>query len=110
MTWYTVAKIVDFEAKAMVVAMVEGRPVMISKFEGNFYAVDAICTHYPGYLPDGPVENACVTCPVHHAVYDLKTGKMVKNVPGLVKVALGGATDLHSYEIKVEGDEIKLNK
>ena len=50
--------------------------------------------------------------PVHHAQFDLRTGKMLKNVPGLVKVALGGAgaKDLNSYELKVEGDEIMVNK
>lgn len=112
MTWYSIAKTGEFEGRPLKVVMLEGRPVMISKLDGKYYAVDAICTHYPGYLPDGVFETGCVTCPVHHAQFDLRTGKMLKNVPGLVKVALGGAgaKDLNSYELKVEGDEIMVNK
>jgi 3-phenylpropionate/trans-cinnamate dioxygenase ferredoxin subunit len=110
MAWHTIAKIGEFESESMKVVIIENRPIILSKLDGKFYAIDAICTHMPGYLPDGKVEEDCITCPLHHAQYDLKTGRMTKNVHGLYKVAIGGARDLNSYGLRIEGDEIKLEK
>jgi nitrite reductase/ring-hydroxylating ferredoxin subunit len=44
----------------------------------------------------------------YHAKFDLKDGKMIKNVPGLMKMATGGAKDFNPYKLKVENEEIKL--
>jgi 3-phenylpropionate/trans-cinnamate dioxygenase ferredoxin subunit len=110
MSFNTIAKTSDFESKAIKTVMIGDKPVIISKLDGKFYAVDAICTHMQGYLPAGKIENACITCPVHHAQYDLKSGKMVKNVLGLVKMATGSAVDLKSYELNVEDGDIKVRE
>ncbi len=105
-----VAKIGDFRDAAIKTVMVWDTPIIISKFEGKFYAVDALCTHAHGYLPKGIRDDACIICPVHHAKFDLKTGKMLKNVPGLIKLAVGGAEDLTAYNLSVEGDDIKISR
>jgi nitrite reductase/ring-hydroxylating ferredoxin subunit len=63
-----------------------------------------------GYLPSGKLENKEVVCPVHRARYDITTGKLVKNVDTLVKMATGhGAKDLNTYTIKVEADDILID-
>jgi len=51
-----------------------------------------------------------VVCPVHKAEYDLDTGKVVKDVPSVLRLATGGrrATDLKTYEVKVVGDSIQV--
>src|SRR5271157_5955279 len=109
MAWETVAKTDEFENRIVKTVIVADKPVMISKLEGKFYAVDALCTHMKGYLPAGKVEDGCVTCPVHRAQFDLKTGKMVKDVAGMIKTITGsGANDLKSYELEVEGEKIKI--
>lgn len=108
MEWISVGKTSDLEGRLLKTVMVGEKPIIISKIGERFYAVDSICTHAQGYLPLGKVENECITCPTHHAQFDLKNGKVVKNVRGLVKVAIGGATDLTSYELKVEDGEIKI--
>ncbi len=103
-----VAKVNDVLEGAMIGSMVSGNPILISRIGGNFYAMDAVCSHFYGYLPKGELKGGVVTCPVHKAQYDVHTGKVVKNVPGMMKLAGGGriASDLRTYEVRVVGDSI----
>jgi nitrite reductase/ring-hydroxylating ferredoxin subunit len=87
--------------------MVNQKQIMIANVNGKYYAVDSICTHRFGYLPKGKLENNIVICPVHGAQYDVTTGKVYKDVPGLMKMATSsGATDLKSYKVEVKGGAI----
>jgi len=92
----------------MIGSIVSGNPILISRVGGDFYAMDAVCSHFYGYLPKGELKNSVVICPVHKAQYDVQTGKVVKNVPGLMKMAGGGkvAGDLRTYQVRVVGDII----
>jgi nitrite reductase/ring-hydroxylating ferredoxin subunit len=88
---------------------VKDRQVLVANVDGTFYAVDAICPHMSGYLPSGMLEKSEIVCPVHRARFDVTTGKLIKNVDTLVKVATGhGGKDLHAYTVKVESDDILI--
>jgi 3-phenylpropionate/trans-cinnamate dioxygenase ferredoxin component len=43
--------------------------------DGNFYALDANCTHETASLADGWIEGTEVECPVHSAKFCLKSGE-----------------------------------
>jgi 3-phenylpropionate/trans-cinnamate dioxygenase ferredoxin component len=43
--------------------------------DGGLYAVDDTCTHQDASLADGWVEDCWVECPLHAAVFDLRTGE-----------------------------------
>lgn len=97
----------EFGENAMKIVMVGKKPVIISKIDGKFYAVDAICTHMYAYLPSGTVKNGIIRCPVHGAQYDLKTGRVVGNVSEQIKAYTGReAHDLGAYQVEVEGTDI----
>jgi nitrite reductase/ring-hydroxylating ferredoxin subunit len=96
-----VCKISDIEVGTMQAFMVNKKQIMIANIDGKYFAVDSICTHRFGYLPKGKLEKNIITCPVHGAQYDITTGKLVKDVPGMMKMATnGGATDLNSYKVE----------
>jgi len=59
--------------------------VLVANVGGEFYAVEGVCPHMSGYLASGRLEGADVVCPVHGARYDLKTGKVSKDLPWLMK-------------------------
>jgi nitrite reductase/ring-hydroxylating ferredoxin subunit len=87
--------------------MINQKPILIANFGGKYYAMDSICSHRFGYLPKGKLENNIVICPVHGAQYDVATGKLIKDVPGMMKMATnGGASDLHSYKVEIKDDTI----
>ena len=90
---------------------VDGKRVLVARVRGDFYAIDAVCSHLAGNLADGTLDNAIVTCPVHHSQYDVRTGKVVKNVGRLVKLATRKeATGQRAYETKVVGPDILLKR
>lgn len=87
-----------------------GKQILVANVGGAYYAVDAICTHMKGYLPAGTLKDNIVTCPVHGSQYDVTTGKVHKNVNLVFRLSTGrGAADLNTYEVVVEGDDIKVN-
>ena len=49
-------------------------PVSVFRAEGEFYAVDDTCSHSDASLADGFVEGCFVECPLHAALFDLRTG------------------------------------
>lgn len=42
---------------------------------GELYAIDDTCTHQDASLADGWLEQCWIECPLHAAVFDLRTGE-----------------------------------
>lgn len=112
-----VAKTSDVPVGQMKGFTVDGKQILIANVSGEYYAMDAICSHEQGYLPDGHMQNEVVICPVHGAQFDVTTGCMVIDLPGKVFKNVNpncglraghDATDLRTYEIVVEGNEIRV--
>ena len=75
-----------------------GRPLLISRIDGRYYAIEAICSHAGGRLEDGEINNGCVVCPVHAAVFSLATGKASPQTDW--------ATDLQSFPVTIADGEL----
>jgi 3-phenylpropionate/trans-cinnamate dioxygenase ferredoxin subunit len=43
--------------------------------DGEVYAIDDTCTHQDASLADGWLEGCEVECPLHAAIFDLRTGE-----------------------------------
>jgi 3-phenylpropionate/trans-cinnamate dioxygenase ferredoxin subunit len=43
--------------------------------DGELYAIDDTCTHQDASLADGWLDSCWVECPLHAAVFDLRTGE-----------------------------------
>ena len=105
----SVARDDEVQEGSMLGVTVRNIPILLSKIGGKIYAMDAVCSHYYGYLPRGELRDHVVVCPVHWAQYDIGTGKVVKNVPGYVKLATRRkATDLRTYEVEVVDNDVRV--
>jgi NADPH-dependent 2,4-dienoyl-CoA reductase/sulfur reductase-like enzyme/nitrite reductase/ring-hydroxylating ferredoxin subunit len=64
----------DIAEGATVAGRVGDEAVLLSRFEGELYAVGGACTHYGASLAEGLSDGTTVRCPLHHACFDLRTG------------------------------------
>lgn len=95
----TIAKTSDLEEGQGKCFVANGIKIAVFKNEGEFYAIDDLCSHADAPLSDGWINKGCVACPWHGAEFDLKTGAaMTPPASGPVK----------TYEVTVEGEEIRI--
>ncbi len=58
---------------------VGGINVAVFNVDGNFYAVQANCTHANGPLCEGSIWGEIVTCPWHTSEFNVRTGEVVSS-------------------------------
>jgi 3-phenylpropionate/trans-cinnamate dioxygenase ferredoxin subunit len=78
-------------------AEVDGRAIALFNVDGEFYAIDDVCTHDGGPLAEGQLIGCEIMCPRHGARFDVRTGKALC-MPAVEPVAV------HSTEAR--GDDI----
>ncbi|OZM72483.1 bifunctional 3-phenylpropionate/cinnamic acid dioxygenase ferredoxin subunit [Amycolatopsis antarctica] len=49
-------------------------PIAVFNADGEIYAIDDTCSHQDASLADGFLEGCFVECPLHAALFDLRTG------------------------------------
>ena len=76
----------------------DGKAILVANVDGNYYAMDDICTHQGASLSEGTLEGSTVTCPWHGSTWDCKTGKLIAFASQL--------NDLTSYKVVVESDSV----
>jgi nitrite reductase/ring-hydroxylating ferredoxin subunit len=80
--------------------------VLIANVNGNYYAVDNMCTHFGGDLSEGVLEGNVITCPNHQSKFDVATGKVVS--PPAEALGRPEIEDLPTYLVKVENQYIMV--
>jgi 3-phenylpropionate/trans-cinnamate dioxygenase ferredoxin component len=65
----------NFTDSQTVPVTINGKNILICKANGDFYAVDNICTHQRAELTGGRIRNCFLACPLHGVRFDLRTGK-----------------------------------
>ena len=78
-----------------------GPNVLLVKCNGQVKALSPKCTHYGAPLSKGSLcpEKGIVRCPWHGACFNVETGD-IEDFPGL--------DSLNSYEVQIEGDDIRV--
>ena len=93
-----VGKTSDIPSGKMVMVSADGKDILVTNVDGNYYAMDDTCTHAGASLSEGSLDGSTVTCPWHGSTWDCKTGKMI---------AFGvQLKDLSSYKVMVESDNV----
>ena len=76
---------------------VAGRLICLANVDGAIYAVDDDCTHISGPLDQGELDGCVLTCPLHLARFDVRTGKVLRGP---------ARADLPTYAVHIEAGEI----
>jgi len=88
-----VAAATDIPDPGAIVVDVEGEPVALFHVEGEFHALDDVCTHDGGPLASGELVGHKVACPRHGARFDIRTG---------AALSMPAVRATRSHEVKVE--------
>jgi 3-phenylpropionate/trans-cinnamate dioxygenase ferredoxin subunit len=56
---------------------VNGREIALCNVDGQYFAVDNICTHQGAPLCEGDLDGTELWCPWHGASFDVRTGEVL---------------------------------
>jgi nitrite reductase/ring-hydroxylating ferredoxin subunit len=107
---------------------INGKEIAIANLDGKFYAFSDRCGHMNARLTRGSIKQNVVTCPFHAAKFDVTSGKKVGEPvleipPGMEplppswqkymgtvgeEMSFIKTYDQEVFEVKVEGDSIKI--
>ena len=73
--WVDVAPAEELTPGSWRTVDVDGTQVAVFNVDGEYYAIEDVCTHDGGILSGGTVEGAEVECPRHGARFSLTTGE-----------------------------------
>lgn len=59
----------------LLVRHLDGVDLILCRIDGEFHAVENRCSHARSVLHTGARQGAVITCPLHGAKFDLRTGK-----------------------------------
>lgn len=76
-SYIPVARVGEVAAGAMKEVDLGGRQVLLTKFEGKYFAFSRQCPHEEADLKTGAIEGALVRCTNHNYCFDLQTGECV---------------------------------
>jgi nitrite reductase (NADH) small subunit len=77
---------------------VDEQEIAVANVGGEFFATQQHCLHLNGPLGEGRLEGTTLSCPWHGWQYDVTTGKN----------EFDHAIQLKTFEVKVEGGEVKV--
>jgi 3-phenylpropionate/trans-cinnamate dioxygenase ferredoxin subunit len=97
--WVKVSEVGDpAPGEVKVVTPGEAR-IALANVDGEYYAIDDVCTHDGGSLDQGEVFDYEIECPRHGAHFDVRTGKAL-TLPAIFPVK--------TYPVRIEGNDILI--
>jgi 3-phenylpropionate/trans-cinnamate dioxygenase ferredoxin subunit len=98
--WIDVASVSELPPGAWRSVDVDGSPVAVFNVDGEFCAIDDVCTHDFGTLTGGTVEDGVVVCPRHGARFAIRTGEVL---------APPAYEDVATHAVRVEAGVVQVS-
>ena len=67
----------DVPAGSAIKVEAGGSIVAVINLDGTIFVIDDACTHGPGSLSEGYIEDGIVECDFHQGAFDIRTGAVV---------------------------------
>lgn len=80
------------------VELADGPVLLLLLLGGTVYATEGLCPHKFATLADGTVRGDCLTCPLHEAAFDLRTGESDEPWAGRLQI----------YATRVRDDRVEV--
>jgi 3-phenylpropionate/trans-cinnamate dioxygenase ferredoxin subunit len=96
-SWHIAAAESELTEDQPLSVTLNGERIGLFRLDGAVYAIENICPHAFALLSEGFVDGRTVECPLHEALFDIPTGKCLREI---------GQRDLKTYEVKIDGGNI----
>ena len=98
--FYKVAKVSEVLPGTKHLVEVDFVPVLLFNIDGEFYAMEDVCTHDGGPLAEGFLNGDEIECPRHGARFCVKTGE---------PLFMPAVEAIECYPVKIEDDDILVS-
>ncbi len=98
--FFKVAKVSEIPPGGKKLVEVDFVPVAIFNVDGDFYAIEDVCTHDGGPLLEGTLERDEIVCPRHGARFNVRTGQ---------PLCMPAVEPIDCFEVKIEGNNILVS-
>jgi len=98
-SWQTIGSPADIPAERVAVFRIGDHDVAVCNVNGQFYAIDDLCTHDGGSLDQGELEGEEIECPRHGARFNVISGDAVQ---------LPAFEPVETHDVRVEGDTLQV--
>lgn len=102
--WVDVAPEQAFDPGGWHVVEVGDVLIAVFRLNGQYYAIEDICTHDGGTLTGGEVQGREIICPRHGARFDITTGEVL--TPPAYEDLVTFPVRVHEGMVQVSPDEI----
>lgn len=96
MKWYKVNSVTNTDKPFIAKVKVGRKSICLVGFEGQIYALSAVCPHAGADLSEGLCVKGKIVCPYHRYTYNLATGKGGEGQNDFVK----------TYPVNIKGNDI----
>lgn len=97
--WVDVARVDEFEAGSFRTIDVDDVDVAVFNLDGEFYAIEDLCSHENFPLTEGCVEGGEIVCALHGARFCIKTGKVL-SAPAY--------EDVQAFPVRIEDGMVQV--
>ena len=97
--WVDVAGTDEIPANGCKVVDLDDAKIAIFRLNGEFYAIEDICTHDGGELASGAIEGEEIVCPRHGARFNIKSGAVT---------APPAYEDVYAFPLRVVDGRIQI--
>lgn len=97
--WVTAGSADDLVEDEGLSATVAGKPIGVFRVDNKLYAIEDVCPHAYALLSQGFVDGRTVECCLHGAIFDIPTGKCLKEP---------GGRDVLTYQVRQDGQDIQI--
>ncbi len=73
--WVTVAEEKDLPPGTFRCVDIDDVMVAVFNLDGEYHAIENVCSHEYAELTDGELEGGEIVCPLHGARFDIRTGE-----------------------------------
>lgn len=74
--WVSVVAVGDLNPGEHMLVEVEDADIVLINLDGEFYAIEDVCTHDGSEISSGCLVDGSIECPRHGARFDIKTGEV----------------------------------